>query len=409
MIQINVLFVSNDQTQLDLFMKVVEIKKLRYNVISVTGPYELNTVVLSDFDIVLANYWLENGTVLELLPLLRGIPCIVMTDPGSEAHIQQVINQGAQDFLIKDEEQKYLSLVPILVRKALMHRDVEDTNYDMLKTSEKRYEDLVQALPDIVYKLNPSGHFTFVNNSIRTLGYEPEDLIGKHFSILLESNQVESVSRQTVIESYHGKVTGDKDAPKLFDERRSGHRKTTSLKIRLKKNPAHQKSFEDKEMIGSIISYGEVSATGQYRTDREKRYFTGTIGIIRDITTREKSERMLHRLSLAVEQSPVSIIIFNRQGITEYINPFFIQASGYFPDELIGKSILTLRTDETSDDTYTIIKDTLFGGNSWKGNLPYRSHKGEPVMNRVLISPVMDCNQEISDFIIIGEQIESAG
>jgi PAS domain S-box-containing protein len=409
MMQINVLFVSNDQTQLDLFMKVVEIKKLRYNVISVTGPYELDTVVLSDFDIVLANYWLENGTVLELLPLLRDIPCIVMTDPGSEAHIQQVINQGAQDFLIKDEEQKYLSLVPILVRKALMHRDVEDTNYDMLKTSEKRYEDLVQALPDIVYKLNPSGHFTFVNNSIRTLGYEPEELIGKHFSILLESNQVESVSRQTVIESYHGKVTGDNEAPKLFDERRSGHRKTTSLKIRLKKNPTHQKSFEDKEMIGSIISYGEVSATGQYRTDREKRYFTGTIGIIRDITTREKSERMLHRLSLAVEQSPVSIIIFNRQGITEYINPFFIQASGYFPDELIGKSILTLRTDETSDDTYTIIKDTLFGGNSWKGNLPYRSHKGESVMNRVLISPVMDCNQEITDFIIIGEQIESAG
>ena len=407
MAQINVLFVGNDQKQLDLFMKVVEIKKLQYNVISLPGPNELDQIDLSDFDIILANYWLENGTVTELLPLLRGIPCIVMTDPGSEAHIQQVINQGAQDFLIKDDEQKYLSLVPILIRKALMHRDVEDTNYDMLRTSAKRYEDLVQALPDIVYKLNPSGHFTFVNNSIRSLGYDPEDLIGKHFSTLLDSHQVDSVSRQAVIESYHGKVTGDEEAPKLFDERRSGHRKTTSLKIRLKRNPAHQKSFEDKEMIGSVISYGEVSATGQYRTDQERRYFTGTIGIIRDITTREKSERMLHRLSLAVEQSPVSIIIFNRQGIIEYINPFFIKASGYFPNELIGKSILVLRCDETSDDTYTIIKDTLLSGNSWRGNLPYCTPKKEPVMNWVLISPVMDYNQEITDFIIIGEQLQS--
>jgi len=41
---------------------------------------------------------------------------------------------------------------------------------------------ILQALPDIVYKIDQEGRFAFINDAVHILGYEPQELIGKHFS-----------------------------------------------------------------------------------------------------------------------------------------------------------------------------------------------------------------------------------
>ncbi|PLK45512.1 PAS domain S-box protein [Emticicia sp. TH156] len=51
---------------------------------------------------------------------------------------------------------------------------------------ENRYQILIESLKDIVYKITPEGFFTFVNPVVReALGYEPEEIIGKHFTELV--------------------------------------------------------------------------------------------------------------------------------------------------------------------------------------------------------------------------------
>ncbi len=52
-----------------------------------------------------------------------------------------------------------------------------------LSESEERYRNLVQTIPDIVYKIDHEGKFIFINNAIQGLGYDPAALIGKHFSM----------------------------------------------------------------------------------------------------------------------------------------------------------------------------------------------------------------------------------
>ncbi len=73
---------------------------------------------------------------------------------------------------------------------------------------ERRYEDLVQALPDIVYELDPRGIITFVNDSVSLLGYTAEELLGKHFSTFLHEDDAEAVDRDRILGDYRGRRTG---------------------------------------------------------------------------------------------------------------------------------------------------------------------------------------------------------
>src|SRR6266542_371398 len=50
-----------------------------------------------------------------------------------------------------------------------------------------------------------------------------------------------------------------------------------------------------------------------------------------------KVEQLNRKLSMAVEQSPVHIIITNIQGKIEYINTRFTEVTGFTQDEVIGK------------------------------------------------------------------------
>jgi len=209
------------------------------------------------------------------------------------------------------------------------------TNKDKAELS-RRYEDLVHALPDIVYELDVDGVITFVNESVSLLGYAPSDLVGKHYSVLLHDDDAAVVDRDRVLPDYAGYRTGLAMSPKLFNERRSIDRRTTDLEVRLKRNPGMTGAV--REVIGSVISYGEVSSAGEYRRD-EQNEFKGSVGIIRDITLRRKSEEMLRKLYQAVDQLGSCVFVLNHAFEVEYVNPAFFILTGFSPPDVIGRSV----------------------------------------------------------------------
>ncbi len=179
-----------------------------------------------------------------------------------------------------------------------MHENI--TPESIARRDAERYITVIRALPDIVYRIDPEGNFLFVNDAVRNLGYQPEELIGAHFSRIVHSDDVKLFARNFILPAYTGKKTGDEDAPKLFDERRTGMRKTKDLEIRLM---VKKQSSPTDERIGTVIAFGDVSSTGHY--DREvgeaNKKFLGTLGIIRDITDRKKSEALLGKLNRALK------------------------------------------------------------------------------------------------------------
>lgn len=55
-----------------------------------------------------------------------------------------------------------------------------------LQKTEKRYQDLIESVQDIIYKISPDGYFTFVNRVVENrLGYTENEIIGSHFTELI--------------------------------------------------------------------------------------------------------------------------------------------------------------------------------------------------------------------------------
>jgi PAS domain S-box-containing protein len=148
----------------------------------------------------------------------------------------------------------------------------------------KQCTDLLDVIPDIVYKVDSDGHFIYINGTIKSMGYSPEELIGKHFSTIIHPDDIVSVSRSTVLKKYKGSITGDKNAPKLFDERRTEKRGTKCLIVRLIQK-GWEREEDSKNVENSKTVYVEVMASGQYDNvvSRKDKAFLGTVGAIRDI------------------------------------------------------------------------------------------------------------------------------
>jgi PAS domain S-box-containing protein len=138
--------------------------------------------------------------------------------------------------------------------------------------------------------------------------------------------------------------------------------------------------------------------------DKEGRTI-GLVGIGRDITERQRAEDQLRKLSLAVEQSPVSIVITDIYGNIEYVNPKFSQVTGYTMEEVRGKNPRILKSGETSTEEYKRMWETITAGKAWIGEFHNKKKNGEFFWEMASISPVKNQDNVIVNFVAVKEDI----
>ena len=127
--------------------------------------------------------------------------------------------------------------------------------------------------------------------------------------------------------------------------------------------------------------------------------------IIHDITERKEAEEELRKLSLAVEQSPASIVITDTRGNIEYVNPKFTQVSGYTMEEVRGKNPNILKSGETPPEEYKRLWEAISAGNDWRGEFHNKKKNGELFWEMASISPVKNANNDITNFVAVKEDI----
>lgn len=132
---------------------------------------------------------------------------------------------------------------------------------------------------------------------------------------------------------------------------------------------------------------------------------TGYLGIATDITERKRSENELHKLSRAVEQSPVSVVITDARGDIEYVNVKFSEVTGYLLDEVIGKNPRFLQSGQTSAEVYQDMWKTLLEGSEWRGRLQNRKKNGDLYWEYAYISAIRDREGSITHFVAVKEDI----
>ncbi|PYD20477.1 GGDEF domain-containing protein, partial [Pseudomonas syringae pv. pisi] len=112
------------------------------------------------------------------------------------------------------------------------------------------------------------------------------------------------------------------------------------------------------------------------------------LAIVRDITLQKRSEATIRKLTRALEQSPVLVIITDKTGTIEYVNAKVIEQTGYRKEELVGGNTRILRSGQTPHEIYKTMWEHLANGEEWHGELLNKNKSGEHFWVSAIISPI---------------------
>jgi PAS domain S-box-containing protein len=215
--------------------------------------------------------------------------------------------------------------------------------------------------------LKKTGAFIDVNDAyVRLTGYNKEQIIGQTVTGL---GIIEEEGRDRLLNTLD----------------RLGHINQEEVLLRMRNN----------EQRVILISFEMYEITGQ-------AYLLSTLI---DITERKQYETELIKLTRAVEQSPVSIVITNLDGEIEYVNPKVVETTGYLPGELLGKNPRVLSSGEMSPAEYRNMYETIKQGQTWQGEFHNRKKNGELYWESATISPVINDMGDMTHYIAVKEDI----
>ena len=139
--------------------------------------------------------------------------------------------------------------------------------------------------------------------------------------------------------------------------------------------------------------------------EREDDGSTLWYGFITDITARRQAQEQLRKLSIAVEQSPASVVITDLDANIEYVNPQFTKVSGYSATEVIGKNPRILQSKQTPEETYLKLWGKLTSGQPWHGELINKRKNGEVYWEESHIAPVRNTEGSVTHYVAIKTDI----
>ena len=150
-------------------------------------------------------------------------------------------------------------------------------------------------------------------------------------------------------------------------------------------------------MLGLVLGVGLALRTLWHA--RERGFLE------RELVERSRTEAQLRKLSRAVEQSPASIVITDRCGCIEYVNPKFCAVTGYTREEACGQNPRVLKSGEMPPEGYRTLWKTLLQGQEWHGEFHNKKKNGQLYWEVASISPILDDAGQITHFVAVKEDI----
>ena len=264
-----------------------------------------------------------------------------------------------------DAEEQRVKYIYGAVKDITQQKDAERE----LKNSEKSYRELFDSLDDALYVQDKNGKFITVNaGAVRMYGWPKE--------------------------YFRGKTPEFVSAPGMNDLTKVGK----ALKDAFKGKPQR---FE----FWGLRKNGEIFPKEVHLN--KSTYFGKEVVIAyaQDISERKAAEKQVKNLTQAVEQSPVSIIILNKDGLIEHANKQFLDSSGFRMDDLIDMHPAALLADEQQKKTFETIWKDVSGGTIWRGELLGLHKNGEKYWEEAVISPIYDEEKTISNYIFYKQNI----
>ena len=250
------------------------------------------------------------------------------------------------------------------------YRDITERKIaeEFIKESEERFRSIFIDNPAIMMIIHPeTGKIIDVNQAAcRFYGFSHDEFI-------------------TTIYSYDLNVSSKQDEFRELWLSKNRKRKLFQIKHRLKDG-----MIKDVEIYSGPISI------------RNKKLI---LSVINDVTERTIAEENVMKFSRIIEQTPVSVIVTDTNGVIQYVNPFFTQLTGYSANEMIGNKTSILKSGLTKEEVYNELWSKITVGKDWVGEFINKKKSGDLFWEKAIISPIADEKGQIINFVAIKEDI----
>ena len=238
-----------------------------------------------------------------------------------------------------------------------------------MRESEEKNRLILNSAGEGIYGLDLEGKTTFVNSKVcELLGYTADELIDQPMHNLIHHSYPDGTAYPREKCPMYAPFT-DGNIYRVTDEvlwRKDG----TSFPIAYISTPM----LKDGQLVGAVVTFS-------------------------DITERKEAEEKLRKLSLAIEQSPASVVITDTHGTIEFANLKFTEVTGYSPEEAIGQTTRILESGETPAAVYERLWATVGSGKGWRGTLRNRRKDGMVYLAGLSIAPITAPDGTVTHFV----------
>lgn len=312
MSRIAVLYVADDPARADRAATHLERESGVLSVDTVSSPRKgRGAIADGDVDCVVSAYDLGETNGIAFLRTVREehpeIPFILVSG-AAQAVAKRAFSAGATEYLHRtDGTDQYVVLA----------NRIENV-VDSVRTSRslERVEQIVHASGDAVYATDSDGRYTFVNDAVeRVTGYDSDDLVGEHVSSLIDPADVDR-GEELIRTLLHGDRT--------------------------------RGTFE---MTVTTADGERIRCENNLSLMPEQDGFSGTVGVVRDISERVERERELEQsnvlLSTLFDALPAGVLVEDSSRTIQAVNShmtdlFDLSAS---PEEIVGDDCEQLARD----------------------------------------------------------------
>ncbi|MDD5361426.1 MAG: PAS domain S-box protein [Ignavibacteria bacterium] len=379
--RIKILVAEDNKNDLKLLEKQLKKEYPNYEIVNVETEHDYRNAI-TDFkpDIIISDYSMPTfdgmsalKIKLEMLPL---VPFIIVTGSINEETAVRCLKAGADDYVIKEQIPQINKSIKAAFKTYELNAERRKAEAALIENEEK-YRTLVENLAVGVYQIAQGGEILEANPAFRKIIGFKESGAGSEY-------QKEVLSKYSVLDFYP-----DNDVRNDF-------------LIRItEKGEVKNEEMQIYDLNKNLIW---VSINAKARFD-EAGKLMWIDGVMENITKRKESEEEIKKLSRAMEQSPALIIITDIKGNIEFVNPKFVEVTGYKPDEVIGKNPRLLKSGITSPDDYSRLWKTISSGKEWRGEIHNRKKNGELYWESASISPIRDSKGNITHYLAVKEDI----
>lgn len=173
----------------------------------------------------------------------------------------------------------------------------------------------------------------------------------------------------------------------------------TFLRTMEKNESIRNKEVQLKKKDGHVF-WAILSQTPVYDSEGQVLFYDGSII---DISEQKQTEKELQIFSAAINYSPSSVTILDKEGVIKYANPEFANSVNSSDESVEGKNLMEFGLKR--DKNLIRLIESVKTNKSWKGEINFVNDKNQVKTHLASVAPIVNNNNKILNYVLVSEDI----